>query len=165
MTSPLAVPSVEELARQLVEALVPEEVPTFAVVAAPYLGDSRRAERRLRQAHDDPLGFGLGDVAAMATPVIVLVSGSVVTALAEGVADSVRSTAAGFLRRMVHRVRRRGGRLAPGSPTMEWTMDHLTAVRQVALTRAQDLGMEQSKAEALADAVVGALLRRQDEQR
>lgn len=159
------VPSTEELARQLVEVLVPEELPTFAVVAAPYLEDARRAERRLRQAHDDPLGFGLGDVAVMATPVIALVSGSVVTALSEGVADSVRGAAGKLLHRWVHRVRRRAGRLAPQSPTTEWTTAQLAEVRQVAFTRAQDLGMKQGKAEALADAVVGALLRRQEEQR
>lgn len=92
MAPPRTVPSTEELARQLVEVLAPEELPTFAAVAAPYLEDARRAERRLRQAHDDPLGFGLGDVAVMATPVIALVSGSVVTALSDPIPRVVGDT-------------------------------------------------------------------------
>lgn len=57
-------PSARELAHELVETLAPDELPTFALVAEPYLGDPRRAEKRLRD-HDDPMGFGLGHALAI----------------------------------------------------------------------------------------------------
>ncbi|WP_436496293.1 hypothetical protein [Actinokineospora sp. HUAS TT18] len=145
------VPTVRDLARELVETLAPEELPTFDAVAEPYLTDPRRAERRLRD-HDDPMGFGLGDALAMMTPVIALVSGSVVTALSDTLSDSLRSQGAKLLRKVTKK------KELP--PAAEWSAEQLAEVREIALKRALDLGMKPGKAEALADAVVGALVRR-----
>ncbi|SDH83093.1 hypothetical protein SAMN05192558_105254 [Actinokineospora alba] len=147
------VPSARELAHDLVETLAPEELPSFALVAEPYLTDPRRAEKQLRD-HDDPMGFGLGDALAMATPVIALVSGSVVTALSDSVAASVRDAGGKLVRKLT--------RKKELPPAQEWTPEQLDEIREVALARALDLGMKKAKAETLADALVGALLRRRD---
>ncbi|MGH3864124.1 hypothetical protein [Actinokineospora sp.] len=149
------VPSARELAHELVETLAPEELPSFALVAEPYLTDPRRAEKQLRD-HDDPMGFGLGDALAMATPVIALVSGSVVTALSDSVAASVRDAGGKLVRKLT---RKKPVELPPAK---EWTSEQLDEIREVALARALDLGMKKAKAETLADALVGALLRRRD---
>jgi hypothetical protein len=146
-----------------VRKIAPEELPSFDVVAAPYLENPRQAERRLRQAHDDPLGFGLGDIVAMATPVIALVSGSVITAVSDSVGRAVRDGTTNAVRKAWRKVR---GKPVPPLelPSTQLTAAQLAEVRQIALERALSLGMKRQKAEALADAVVAALVLRENDQ-
>lgn len=158
MTASTTVRTADELARRVVRKIAPEELPSFDIVAAPYLESPKQAERRLRQAHDDPLGFGLGDIVAMATPVIALVSGSVITAVSDSVGKAVRDGTANAARKAWRKFR--GKPVEPLElPSTPLTTAQLTEVRQIALARALSLGMKQQKAEALADAVVALVLR------
>ncbi|MET9630536.1 hypothetical protein ABZX92_23995 [Lentzea sp. NPDC006480] len=141
--------------------IAPEELPSFDIVAAPYLESPEQAERRLRRAYDDPLGFGLGDIVAMATPVIALVSGSVITAVSDSVGKAVQDGTTNAVRKAWRKVR--GKPEEPLElPSTDLTTSQLAEVRQIALDRALALGMEQPKAEALADAVVVALVLREN---
>lgn len=162
MAASTTVRTADELARRVLRTVAPEELSSFDIVAAPYLENPRQAERRLRQAHDDPLGFGLGDIVAMATPVIALVSGSVITAVSDSVGKAVRDGAAGALRKTWRKIRRKP--IEPLElPSTPLTKAQLAEVRQIALDRALSLGMKQQKAEALADAVVAALVLREND--
>jgi hypothetical protein len=163
MVASTTVRTADELARRVVRKIAPEELPSFDMVAAPYLENPRQAERRLRQAHDDPLGFGLGDIVAMATPVIALVSGSVITAVSDSVGRAVRDGTANAVRKAWRKVR--GKPEQPLElPSTPLTAAQLAEVRQIALQRALSLGMKQQQAEALADAVVAALVLRENDQ-
>lgn len=154
--------TVDELARRVVRKIAPEELPSFEIVAAPYLENPKQAERRLRQAHDDPLGFGLGDIVAMATPVIALVSGSVITAVSDSVGKAVQQGTTNAARKAWRKLR--GKPAEPLElPSTPLTTPQLAEVRKIALDRALSLGMEQQKAEALADAVVAALVLRDND--
>ncbi len=153
---------VEKLAREVVRLIAPEELVSFAEVSSPYLENPRRAERRWRKAHDDSLGLGVGDVAELVTPVIVLVSGSVITALSDSLAGSVRGGINRMTRRVVGRFRRRPAAKALALPGSELTEEQLSAVRTISLAHARKLGMGKAKAEVLADAIVGALMRGRD---
>ncbi|WP_283136999.1 hypothetical protein [Rhizohabitans arisaemae] len=148
----------EELARRVVERLVPEESDAFALVAAPYLADPRGAERRLLRPADDPLGFDIGDALALATPVVTLVCGAVVNSLAQSAADEVTRRTGGLARRMFRRVTGRGGESAEDPPTA-WTPGQLAEVRRIALARAVHLGRSNREAEEIADAIVSELVR------
>lgn len=106
------VPSARELAHELVETLAPEELPSFALVAEPYLTDPRRAT----------------DAATLSDKAVTTLPG--------------------------HQGDDRGGHRE--------RVAELDEIREVALARALDLGMKKAKAETLADALVGALLRRRD---
>ncbi|MCS7481122.1 hypothetical protein ACFFQW_05990 [Umezawaea endophytica] len=147
-----------DLAERVVEAVAPAELPSFALVAAPYLDHPARAERAFRRFHDDPLGFGLGDAVEMITPVVALVSGSVITALSDGVGEAVKTGAGKVFRKLVKR-------RAVEAPVQEWSADELARVRAIALVRAKALGVEERQAEALADAIVVALLLERDDPR
>jgi hypothetical protein len=161
MAAGTTVRTAEELARRVVRKIAPEELSSFDIVAAPYLERPNQAERRLRQAHDDPLGFGLGDIVAMATPVIALVSGSVITAVSDSVGKAVRDGTTSTARKAWRKLR--GKPTEPLElPSTPLTKAQLTEVRQIALERARSLGMKQQKAEALADAVIAALVLRDD---
>ncbi|MET8760616.1 hypothetical protein [Lentzea sp. NPDC004782] len=163
MVPSTTVRTADELARRVVRKIAPEELPSFDIVAAPYLESPERAERRLRQAHDDPLGFGLGDIVAMATPVIALVSGSVVTAVSDSVGKAVRDGTTNAVRKAWRKVRGKPQKPLELPPT-PLTASQLAEVRQIALQRALSLGMERQKAEALADAVIAALVLRDNDQ-
>jgi hypothetical protein len=152
----------EELARRVVRKIAPEELPSFDVVAAPYLETPEPAARRLRQAHDNPLDFGLGDIVAMSTPVVTLVSGSVITAVADSLGETVRDGTAGALRRAWRKIRREPQQPLE-LPATPLTREQLAEIRQVAVDRALSLGVQQQKAEALADAVITALVLRDNE--
>ncbi|MFS8101070.1 hypothetical protein LFM09_28500 [Lentzea alba] len=159
MAASTTVRTADELARRVVRKIAPEELPSFDIVAAPYLESPEPAERRLRQAHDDPLGFGLGDIIAMATPVIALVSGSVITAVSDSLGKAVHDSTAGAVRKAWRKIRRKPQEPLE-LPSTPLTREQLAEVRQIALERALSLGMKQQKAEALADAVVAALVLR-----
>ncbi|SFR13271.1 hypothetical protein SAMN04488564_103980 [Lentzea waywayandensis] len=163
MAASTTVRTADELARRVVRKIAPEELSSFDIVAAPYLESPKQAERRLRQAHDDPLGFGLGDVVAMATPVIALVSGSVITAVSDNVGKAVSDGTTNAVRKAWRKLR--GKPVTPLElPSTPLTTTQLAEVRQIALERALSLGMEQQKADALADAVIAALVLRDNNQ-
>jgi len=163
MAASTTVRTADELARRVVRKIAPEELSSFDIVAAPYLESPKQAERRLRQAHDDPLGFGLGDIVAMATPVIALVSGSVITAVSDSVGKAVSDGTTNAVRKAWRKLR--GKPATPLElPSTPLTTAQLAEVRQTALERALSLGMEQQKADALADAVITALVLRDNAQ-
>lgn len=162
MVASTTVRTADELARRVVRKIAPEELSSFDIVAVPYLESPKQAERRLRQAHDDPLGFGLGDIVAMATPVIALVSGSVITAVSDSVGKAVRDGTTSAARRAWRKLR--GKPVEPLElPSTPLTTTQLAEVRQIALERALSLGMKQQRAEALADAVIAALVLRDND--
>jgi hypothetical protein len=162
MAASTTVRTADELARRVVRKIAPEELSSFDIVAAPYLQSPKQAERRLRQAHDDPLGFGLGDIVAMATPVIALVSGSVITAVSDSVGKAVTDSTTNAVRKAWRKLRGKPDTPLELPPT-PLTTAQLAEVRQIALERALSLGMDQQKADALADAVVAALVLRDND--
>ncbi len=163
MATSTTVRTADELARRVVRKIAPEELPSFDIVAAPYLQTPEQAERRLRRAYDDPLGFGLGDIVTMATPVVALVSGSVITAVSDSVGKAVSTGTANAARKAWRKFR--GKPLQPLElPPTPLSTAQLAEVRQLALDRALSLGMERQKAEALADAVLAALVLRENDQ-
>lgn len=163
MAASTTVRTADDLARRVVRKIAPEELPSFDLVAAPYLENPRQAERRLRQAHNDPIGFGLGDAVAMATPVIALVSGSVITAVSDSIGTAVRDGITSAVRKAWRKMR--GKPAEPlALPAAPLTTAQLAEVRQIALERALSLGMKQQKADALADAVIAALVLRDTDQ-
>lgn len=145
-------PSTAELARLVVGKLAPEELGSFELVAAPYLANPRARERDVRSHHDDPLGFGAGEALAMLTPVAVFVSATVTAALADLVKEESRRGIVSLVRRLL---RRKASAAAAGGGA-GWTVEQLAAVRRVAVEKGRELGA--AKPEAIADAILGALV-------
>ena len=145
-------PSTAELARVVVGALAPEELGAFELVAAPYLANPRAREREVRSRHDDPLGFGVGEALAMLTPVAVFVSATVTAALADLVKEESRKGVVSVIRRLF----RRKPPATVAGDAAGWTVEQLAAVRRVAVEKGRELGA--AKPEAIADAILGALV-------
>jgi hypothetical protein len=86
----------------------------------------------------------------------------VITAVSDSVGKAVRDGTADVVRKAWHKLR--GKQPEPLElPSTPLTTSQLAEVRQIALQRALSLGMKQQKAEALADAVIAALVLRDNE--
>lgn len=140
-----------ELARAVVEKIAPEELAAFDLVAAPYLTGVDTSKS------SGDLEFGVVEAVATITPVVTVVCAAVSLAVLHGVEDEVRKTSGEVTRGVFRRLwRKRGQPQALAWPA--WTREQLAEVRTVAVERAVSLRVELALAEAIADAVVGALV-------
>lgn len=139
------------LARHVVSEIAPEELPSFDLMARPYLAG---VSDTWTGKPDEPLEFGVVEAVAVVTPVVTLVCASVVNALLRGVEGELERTSGTATRRLLDRLLRR----APAEPEpAPWTPEHLTRAHDVAVSRALALGVEPETARAIADSVVAAL--------
>ncbi|TDC40870.1 hypothetical protein [Micromonospora sp. KC213] len=138
------------LARTVVARIAPEELPAFDVLAAPYLTGADASIDGGR------LGFGVLEAVATVTPVVTLVSASVTAALLRGAEGELEQLGGRATRGLFAALRRRR-EPAPPEP-VGFSREQLARVREVALARAEALGVAPPQAATIADAVVGALL-------
>ncbi|MFD7631042.1 hypothetical protein ACFV7Q_34305 [Streptomyces sp. NPDC059851] len=140
---------VRDVVRDVVAEVAPEELPLVAGLAG---FDDATAVRRLggRGRRRETLGFGLGEAAALVTPVVWLAvnhaAQRMVGAAVDGAADRARSG----LRRLF----RRPSREVTVPPL---TREQLAEVREAVLEVAAQRGLEEDRASTIADAVVARL--------
>ncbi len=143
-----------ELTESVLTRLAPEEVLILPDISQEFFDDP---ERSVARAREETLGFG-ADVALLA-PFALSVAIEVVKFLLSLAKDAlgpeVKSGLAAWVRRVVPG---RGTRPAQADPAPALTREQLVLVRQVAYSRAHDLGLDDDRAATLADAVVGGVL-------
>jgi len=146
--APSAEDSAEQLAREVVLKVAPEEAEIFDLVSAAY----RRDPQRLATAagRDEMLGFGVEAVVALLTPVVLGAISEVISYLATETADAV-----GVPSRL-QRLLRRGRHAAP-APVVELDPAQVAGVREIVLAKCRQAGVEPERAGLVADAVAGAL--------
>ncbi|MGK4578980.1 hypothetical protein [Kitasatospora sp. HPMI-4] len=137
-----------EVVRDVVAEVAPEELPLVAALAAL---DEAAALRRLARpsTRQDPLGFGLGEVAALVTPVVWLAVNEAARQLGGEAASGAAKGAKAVARRLLHR------REETVIPAL--TREQLVQVRQLVLETAAQRGLGEQRASAIADAVVARL--------
>ena len=153
---------VEELARAVLEEAAPEELVIFEDTAAEYFADPGAVLDPARRA--EAVGFGLD--LALLTPYVLAVVTPVVTFLLQTAVSAAKEESAPLLKAWVRRLFRRVSPEAASGPDPDAAApgpEPLTAaqaaqVRQVALSRASDLGLPDEQARLLADSVVGGLV-------
>ncbi|MFE3763646.1 hypothetical protein ACFXPI_18000 [Streptomyces sp. NPDC059104] len=139
--------------RQVVREVVAETAPAELVLVDGLARfDDATAVRRLRPrgGRREPLGFGLGEIAALVTPVVWLVLDQTARKFAESAADGTVTGTRALLRRVL---RRTAGPLVV--PPL--TPGQLAQVREHVLESASHRGLAVECAEAVADAVVARL--------
>ncbi|WP_369255248.1 hypothetical protein [Geodermatophilus amargosae] len=144
---------VKDLAAELVEQLDPDELAVFDDAAEDYFRDPEAVLNPRRR--DEAVGSGVE--LALVTPVVLAVAGQVVEYLSgvvvEALGDNVRPRLLRFVRRMLGL----GGEDAAEPPSLDSAqVEH---VRDVALARARDVGLDEERARLLAESVVGGLRR------
>ncbi|MFD8614304.1 hypothetical protein [Streptomyces sp. NPDC059631] len=145
-------PPVRDLVRSVVADLAPDELP---LVEGLCRFDDATVVRRLSRTGErhKPLGFGLGEVAALVTSVVWLVLDGVAQRTAEATATRISGGVTAMMRLLV--LRRRS---APAVRAPPLTQEQLTAVRALVLAASEQRGLEPAQAEAIADAVVARLV-------
>ena len=150
---------VEELAKQVLAEIAPEELAVFEETAEEYHQDPQGV--LTATGRDEAVGFGLE--LALLTPYVLAVAGSVLGYLVTTFSDAAKSEAKPAITDLVHRLFRRGdgGEKAthdpPDKAEVNLTAEQAAQVRKVALARAHDLRLSDSNAHLLAEAIVGGL--------
>jgi Na+/H+-translocating membrane pyrophosphatase len=141
---------IAELTELALSQAAPDELVLFDDTAQEYFADPQAA--LTASSKDTAVGFGLELV--MITPVALAVGGYVLQALASLLSE--RALVAGG--RSASSVLRKLLRKGQPDPTLTLTPEQTQYVRQVALERANALGMPPQQAHLLADSFVGALV-------
>ncbi|WP_371503075.1 hypothetical protein OG871_37915 [Kitasatospora sp. NBC_00374] len=140
---------VRDLVRSVVAAMAPEELP---LVDGLRHFDDATVVRRLsgRGRRREPLGFGIGEVAMLVTPVVWLVLDGVAQRMAAAAVDRTAQGATAALRRIFRR---------PAAPVEvpSLTREQLVEVRALVIVSAEQRGLSRGRAEEIADALVAQL--------
>lgn len=145
------------LARDALQQIAPDELPLLEDTAKAYFGRSRRG--REAQESDEVLGFGVGAVAMILTPVVLRLAKEALRFAAEQAAKAAMDEAGGILRRLLRRL---AARLRRSGKDRSLVLDPLTThqlglVRDLVFRRGQELGLPEDKAGLMADTIVGGL--------
>jgi hypothetical protein len=145
-----AQPVVVDLAGLVLRSVAPEELLLLPETAAEFFADPRAT--LTAQDRDEPLGFGI-DVALL-TPAVLAVASAAVQALwdmvSSGVAEAVRPNLTDRIRLLL--------RIRPEPVTVSLTPAQAAQVHDVARRQALAVGLDDSRALMLADAVIGSLV-------
>ncbi|GAA2997626.1 hypothetical protein JCM13580A_42590 [Streptomyces drozdowiczii] len=144
---------VRDVVRSVVMDLAPDELPLVEGLCR--FGDAT-VVRRLRRGgggRHTPLGFGVGEAAALVAPVVWLVLDGVAQRTAESTATRISEGVTAMMRRLVPR-----RRPVPAAGIPPLTREQLAAVRAQVLATSRQRGLETAQAEAIADAVVARLV-------
>ncbi|MFB7951851.1 hypothetical protein [Streptomyces sp. NPDC056045] len=143
---------VRDVVRDVVAEVAPEESPVVEGLAR---FDDAAVVRLLgrRGGRREPLGFGLGEIAVIATPVVWLVVDQTAQQLGSAAAGGVTAG----VRSLLGRIRRRPVAEATVPPL---TPDQLAEVHRQVREAATGRGFERERAEILADAVLARLMLR-----
>ncbi|MEU3573154.1 hypothetical protein AB0E96_32720 [Kitasatospora sp. NPDC036755] len=138
-----------DVVRDVVAEAAAEELPL--VVWLTRFDDASVVRRLAGRSRSEALGFGLGEVAALVTPVVWLALDAVGQKLAGAAVDG----AAKGMRAGLRKVFRKGAEPVTVPPL---TREQLAEVRQSVLESAAQRGMAEQRASAIADAVVARLV-------
>ena len=141
---------IAELTELALSRAAPDELALFDETAEEFFDDPQAALSA--SSKDTAVGFGLELV--MITPVALAVGATVLQALASLLSERVLSAGGRSASSLLRRLLRKG----PPDPHLTLTPEQTQYVRQIALERANALGMPPQQAHLLADSFVGALV-------
>ncbi|MFD7235898.1 hypothetical protein ACFWAT_11375 [Streptomyces syringium] len=155
---------ITEIARDVIEEIAPEEVPTFSAVSRAYFADPQRAlsGRGSRQA---PLGFGSGMVELILTPIVLAATAKAVECLAGVFFDRTPGEGTTAALRRIFRVGHRSPgppvpddaeqSTSPGAAAVALRQEDIERLRDVVEATLRDCGTAPESSRLIADAIIG----------
>lgn len=154
---------ISEAARTVVAVMAPQELPLFRANSEAYFKNPEKALQN-RSGKDEMLGFGVGEVIAFLTPVVLAVISDVAAYLYEEVKKAAQAESAGWINATVGSM---FAKLRPGQKTpaetnnkqkpARLTPEQLAQVREIVIGKASQLKLSDERAGILADTIVGGL--------
>lgn len=140
---------VRDVVREVVGRVAPEELPLVDGLAR---SDDATVVRRLsgRGRRREPLGFGLGEIVALVTPVVWLVLNEAAQRAAAAAVDGAGKGAKRFLRKVFRRP-------SPPVTLPALTPEQIAEVRGRLLEAAKKQGLDDDVAQEIVDTVVKRL--------
>lgn len=176
-----------EVTREILAAQFPEELPLLRAQSQAFFDDPEKALERKAKGGEEMLAFGPGEAVALVTPVALAVVTDLIPYMLEQVRDSIKNESEPYIKQSVRRLFKKlepkkkegaqgkskeetpgGEQQAPPSEAqaqadpaedepVALTAAQLKDVRARAVEKAKALGLEDAKAELLADAIAGSL--------
>ena len=149
--------AIADVVRDIVAEVAPAELPVADGLR--QLGEDgavRRLARRRRRS--EPLGFGLGEIVPLVTPVLWIALDEAVRRCADDVADGLLAWALRLLRRVFRRP-------TPPRSVGPFTQGQLQFLRKRVRELALEYGHDRKDAEALAERLVARVVLRQESTR
>lgn len=151
MNSVVAEPvAVRAVVRAVIREVAPEELPVIDGLSA--VDDDTAVQLLNKKAQrDEPLGFGVGEVVVMVTPMVWVAVNEAARKLAAAAGDGAASGVRAVVKKIFRQRKTEHRTITP------LTADQLAWVQQQVITAALDRGFGQKKASAIADAVISRL--------
>ncbi|MEM9163961.1 MAG: hypothetical protein AAGC54_12945 [Cyanobacteria bacterium P01_F01_bin.4] len=155
-----------QISEQLVNEIAPKEAILFQATSDAYFKDPEATLKDAQKAPgDNPMGFGAGEAVILLTPIILEVTKTALRlaarlgqqAVEDAVSEHLQTETSGLISKVVGFFKKLLGQPEPQPQVEQLTAAQLKVVRQAALTRAQALGLDDTQAVLLADALVGKL--------
>lgn len=147
-----------DLSRDIVSEVAPEELPLFRPIGEAYLQNPHEAPPD-HKSGDEMLGFGVAESAALLTPVILPIMGSVVKYLAGEVTTSLKDHSSeaisDTIKNLFRRFRPTGAK--PDAMPPPLSREQLQQVHRLASEKARKFDLPEEQAQLLADAITGSL--------
>ena len=150
---------IRDLAKKVLRQTAPEELPLLRPASERYFADPEKALRTRRQ-EQEVFGFGTEAAIALLTPVVLTIVTDSLKSFASDLARRAGSHGVETVRISLRRLFRLGsvGTQEADAEVPSVTPDQLAVVRRSAFDRALELDLPESKANLLADALVGDLM-------
>jgi len=146
---------VDALARDIITQIAPEELLLYQSISEEYFNNPQKLLDEPSKK-DEMLGFGVGEAAALLTPIVLGVTAAVVKYIGDEIRKSVQEESSTLIGEWVKKFFKIF-RSSEDKEIPALTSSQLEQVRDVAYRQARQLKLSEQRAELLADAVVGSL--------
>jgi len=145
--------AVATLGRDLVQQVVPGELPLFASVSRAYFAGS--LPKREARGRDDLLGFGVGEAVVLVAPIVLRFAEEIWETVSQQAATAAGGVVAEVFRRLRLRCGGNGSKVRPSTPAL--SVEELQYVRTVGRRCAENLPLTSQQRHLLVESLVGNL--------
>lgn len=151
---------VTNVARDVLSAIAPQEIPIFAAASRAYFADPDAALQEIR-SRDDVLGFGMDALSALLTPAVLLILSEVFEFLIGVARKATEDGLAKEIPQLLRAMFKRFQASEPDVPTV-LTSEQIGLIHGNVLLAAKKLRLPADKAQSLANAITAQLVLPQD---
>lgn len=149
-----------DISLDVISHIAPEETSLFKANTQVFIGN---IGKRKRINQDESLGFGIGESVTLLTPIVISVTNEIVKSIYSQVGQSVKDKSMNFAKKTckffleIFNKNKKSKNINTAILTL--TSEQLVVLRKIAIDKAKNLKLSDSKSELLADAIISSLAR------